>query len=225
VLRDPDDTASGARLVLACEGKRAEENFKRFAAHPRGARILTGGTSLFDLLSDRDGLRKLPAESLGRTYLAFVEREGISTEALQSVVAPVERELFDVAPGHQRYADHLSAMHDLWHVTTGYSRDILGELLLLAFSHEQLGTRAFGWIVRVASIGIDRRIPGAKALLIDAKARAARAPWLLTEDWEPLLSLPITKVRTHLHLGPGPEYIRHHRNPRGFGLIPEKTAA
>ena len=188
-------------------------------------RFFMGGTSLFELLSDRDALRKLPAESLGRSYLDFVEREGISTEALQSIVAPVEAELFDPGPGHERYGDHMSAMHDLWHVVTGYSRDILGELLLLAFTHEQLGTRAFGWIVKVASLGIDRRIPGAKALLQQSRARAARAPWLLTVDWETLLPLPLEEVQTTLNLGPAPDYVRHIRNPRGFGLIPERTAA
>ena len=225
VARDPEDTASGARLVLAFEGRRADENFRRFAADPTGARILAGDATLYELLIDRPRMRALPEGSLGRSYLEFVEREGISTEGLRDVVLPVERELFHSDPSRERYADHMSAMHDLWHVLTGYSRDLLGEILLLAFSHEQLGTRAFGWIVKLSSLGINRRIEGAKALLSEARARAARAPWLATVDWEALLALPIEEVRDLLQLGPPPSYPRYVRNPRGFGLVPEHTVS
>ena len=38
-------------------------------------------------------------------------------------------------------------MHDLWHVTTGYGRDALGELSLLAFTYAQEKNRGIGAIV------------------------------------------------------------------------------
>ena len=37
-------------------------------------------------------------------------------------------------------------MHDLWHVTTGYGRDALGELSLLAFTYAQEQNRGIGAI-------------------------------------------------------------------------------
>ena len=38
-------------------------------------------------------------------------------------------------------------MHDLWHVTTGYGRDALGELSLLAFTYAQEKIEGIGAIV------------------------------------------------------------------------------
>lgn len=225
VVRDPEDTASGVRMVRAIDGRRLDDNLRRFAADPMGARILDGAPSLYDLLTDRDALRRRPEGSLGRSYLAFVEEERISTEQLREAIAPVEREFLGDDPVQERFSEHMSAMHDLWHVLTGYSRDILGELLLLAFSDAQLDSRAFRWIVRVASLGIDRRIPGARALLAQARERGARAPWLATENWEAFLDLPLAEVRSMLELGPPPRYTRYRRNPRGFGLVPEPTRA
>ena len=40
-------------------------------------------------------------------------------------------------------------MHDLWHVTTGYGRDALGELSLLAFTYAQEQNRGIGAIALI----------------------------------------------------------------------------
>lgn len=223
IVRDPNNTADGARIVLSFDGGRQELNYRRFAADPRGAGILDGEPTLFELLSDRDALRALPEGSLGREFLEFSEREDISIEGLELAVEPIERELWSPDPRRRRYLMHARASHDLWHVLTGYSRDLLGELLLLRFSWIQLRTPMFGVLTRLSSLGIDRRMPGASALLRDAEARAARIDWLLTRDWAVLLPLPIAGVREQLRIGPPPPYTRYVRNPRGLGLVPESS--
>lgn len=223
LLRDPENTADGARIVLSFDRGRQEQTYQRFASHPRGARILDGEPTLFELLSDRAALRRRPAGSLGRELLDFWEREGICIEALDRVVAPVEREVLRPDPRRHRYLRHMRASHDLWHVLTGYSRDLLGELLLLRFSWIQLQTPMFGAITWLSSFGLDRRMPGASALLRDAEERAARCDWLPTVDWPALLPLPLTRVREQLGIGPGPSYTRYVRNPGGFGVVPESA--
>ena len=223
VARDPNNTADGARIVLTFDGGRQELNYQRFAADPRGAGILDGEPTLFEMLSDRDALRALPEESLGREFLEFSERERISIERLDREVEPIERELWSPDPRRRRYLMHVRASHDLWHVLTGYSRDLLGEILLLRFSWIQLRTPMFGLVTWLSSLGIDRRMPGASALLRDAEERAARIDWLLTRDWAVLLPLPIAEVREQLRIGPPPTYTRYVRNPKGRGLVPEST--
>ena len=227
VIRDPENTAAGARLVLCLDGPEAETVYARFRAHPVGQRILAGAPSAYDLLTDHEALRVMPEGSLGRAFLDFVEREGISTQGLADATRGVEDELFSPNPTVRRYFDHARSSHDLWHVLTGYSRDILGELLLLAFTYGQLRRRPFGWIVRFAKIGIERKLPGAnaRALLEEAEARAERAEWLMTADWEALLPLPLDEVRTRLRLGEPPTYTRWFR-PKGGGirLVPETDA-
>ena len=220
IVRDPNQTADGAFIVLSFDGDRQEANYQRFAADALGRRILEGEPTLFDRLSDRDGLRALSDGSLGHEFVAFSEREGISIEALDREVRPVEQALWDPDVRRRRYLAHLRASHDLWHVLTGYSRDLLGELLLLRFSWVQLHSPVFRWLTALSSLGIDRRMPGASALLRDAEERAARADWLPTRDWARLLPLPIDEVRDRLRIGPPPVYTRYARAPRGFGVVP-----
>jgi ubiquinone biosynthesis protein COQ4 len=225
VMRDPEDTRSGARFVLAVDGQRRERNFQRFARDPQGARILAQRRSLMACLCDREALRRLPEGSLGRAYLAFVEAEGISAEGLADAVEPVELELGELDAERRLFAERVRSMHDLWHVLTGYSRDLLGELQLLAFSHVQLRTRAFGWLVRLAPLTLARQAPGTRRLLALARRRAESAPWLPAQDWEALLERPLDEARELLRVGPPPEYTQYVRAPRGRGLVPRLSAS
>lgn len=219
--RDPEDTENGARFVLALEGSTAERTYQRFCADPRGARLLDARPSLFAELSDFDRLAALPAGSLGRCYLDFMTREGISAAGLANAVSAVEDELVDSDPERRFVHDRIRDMHDLWHVTTGYSRDLLGELALIAFSYTQLRTRAFGLILPLAYVFNERQAPGSRALLRGAWRRGNAAQWLPVQDWEALLTRPLDEVRSRLQLGPCPQYTRYFRNPDGFGLLAE----
>ncbi len=158
--------------------------------------------------------------------LAFLDEEGLSLEGLERATDPVHRELGLAPDAARRFVfDRLGAMHDLWHVVTGYSRDILGELQLLAFSHVQLRTRAFGWIVPISAWLDERAAPGTRRLVALARERARRAAWLPGQDWEALLPLPLDAVRERLRVGAPPRYRRHFRRRGGFGLVAEPTDA
>ncbi len=225
VIRDPEDTESGALFVLALDGRRPEVTFQRFAADPRGRRLLAERRSLRTVLCDRAALRALPSESLGRRYLAFMEEESISLEDLARATERVPRALTPLDPDREFVFDHLVYMHDLLHVVNGYSRDLLGEVQLLAFNHVQLRRRAFGWIPWAFCLFNERRAPGSRRLVALARERALRARWLPAQDWEALLPLPLAIVRDQLGAGPPPPYTRYFRGPGGRGLIAESPDA
>ena len=65
-------------------------------------------------------------------------------------------------------------------------------------------------------------MPGARALIDQARERGKRTTRLLTVDWPPLLERPIGEVREQLGIGPPPNYTRYVKNPDGWGLIPEE---
>jgi ubiquinone biosynthesis protein COQ4 len=210
VMRDPEDTESGANFVLALEGRNAERLFERFRSDPKGARILSQNRDLPAALEDREALRAMPADSLGRAYLDFVETENISSEGLASVTrAPSDRFLAITTPERRIMNDRITYLHDVWHVATGYSRDLVGEACLIAFSYVQLGTRAYRLLIPLSYIGMGFRVPGMRALLRDAYRRSKRAEWLLVADWEALLGQPLTRVREELGIGPPPSYTRY----------------
>ncbi len=225
IARDPNNTSHGARVVMTIDRQPIEQCFQRFAKDPAGARILAGAPSLYDRLTDRESLEAMPEGSLGRSYLDFMRAEGISTEELDRVVAPVEAEVLQPDAVRRRFHRHMRASHDLWHVLTGYHRDVLGELQLIIFSREQTHSRAFGWLSRLARVGPAGRLPGARELFELATRRGRDARWLPTAPWETLLPRPIDEVRCELGVGEPPSYTRYNRRPSGFGLMPEEEAA
>jgi ubiquinone biosynthesis protein COQ4 len=210
--RDPENTAAGARFVFALQGKATERLFQRFRADPGGARILAERRSLRATLRDRAKLRALPEGSLGRTYAAFMDEEQISNEGLVDVTADAARELLGPMDADRRLVhDRITDLHDLWHVATGYSRDMLGELALIGFGYEQLGTPAYRVILAFTRPLLGFQIPGSRAFVDDARRRGREARWLPVQDWEGLLALPLDAAREELGLGPPPVYTRYFR--------------
>src|SRR3546814_16494227 len=93
------------------------------------------------LLDDHDALRRLPEGSVGRVYVDFMEREGLTAQGLVDESLKFRRG----KPSHddmlELYGNRLRATHDLFHILTGYGRDALGEQCVLAFSYSQtIGT-------------------------------------------------------------------------------------
>jgi ubiquinone biosynthesis protein COQ4 len=209
LLADPDDTSQVFRLLRATSGRSFRRLYRRVRRDPQGARILDEAKPLVDLLNDRAYLASLEPGTLGRAYLDFVEAEQISADGLAAASAPMANEVEDLEwdPMALRFGERLRDMHDLWHVVTGYNRDILGELALLAFTFEQ--TREPGlWLIVWAA---RRRIRkggayGIDHFVADASRRGRGAAFLPAADWEALLEQPLEDVRRELRVGAPAEY-------------------
>jgi ubiquinone biosynthesis protein COQ4 len=198
LLRDPEETSHVFTVVRALSGKSVLRGYQRFAATPMGRTILAENRDLIEVLQNRDHLRSLPADSLGRSYLDFMEAQNITAEGLAE--ASMNGEL-PQAHDHQLYARRLRDMHDLWHVTTGYGPDTMGEVCLLGFTYGQTCDTGLGFIAIMGAMKIareqDRRI--FQALWAGYRA-GRRAAWLPSADWEQLLTRPIDEVRALLKI-------------------------
>jgi len=197
LLANPEETEHVFTIVRALSGKTLLKGYNRFTATPMGRRILEEDRDLIAVLQDREHLRTLPEGSLGRHYLEFVERENLTADGL---VAASEREDGPMNPSLARYATRLRDMHDLWHITCGYGRDVSGEACLLAFTVAQTRNPGLALIVIAGTLKIargsgDKRIFRAvwNAFLI-----GRRAAWLPAADWERLLARPLEAVRAEL---------------------------
>ena len=206
VARDPDDTENGARFVLALQGNASEKTFRRFKADPQGARILAERRQLIDRLRDREWLASLPEGSFGRAYLEFVQVEDLSADGLREAVEKADQAYLCVDAEHRLLHDRVRDMHDLWHVLTGYGRDLIGELLLVYFSWKQLKTRAFALIIPFTYLFNEFRYPGFREWARLALRRGDAAVWLPAQDWEQLLTRPLDEVRETTGVGPPPVY-------------------
>ena len=206
LIRNPDDTSQVFRIIRALSGRAVDRQFERFRATPQGRRILARETTLLVRLSDRDSLARLPKGSLGRTYAEFTSAEAISPQGLVDASLAAPPDPADRSPERLLFAARLRDSHDLWHVVTGYGRDLIGEAALLAFTYRQTGNRGIGLIVLAAYWKAGRDLSGGRAMIRDGYRRAGRADWLPALDWESLLEQPLEEVRRTLRITPVKRY-------------------
>lgn len=202
LMQDPEDTAQVFRVIQAMSGPSRMKGYRRFLKTAVGRRVMANRRDLAPVLNDRDALRALPEGSLGRAYLDFVERENLSADGLTEASEKGGRKPAD--PDQQLFSNRTRDMHDLWHVTTGYGRDGLGELALLAFSFAQLGNIGIAMIIffgtrsGVRETG-DRRL---WKVILEGYRHGRQATWWAEEDWEGLLAAPLEDVRRQLRAKP-----------------------
>jgi ubiquinone biosynthesis protein COQ4 len=203
---DPDDLPKVFTIIEALSGDHSARMERRFSRSEEGRRLLAGRPDLVPLLEDREALRRLPAGSLGRAYLDFVESENISAAGIKDADARGRAHADEILPVsaylHQRMRD----THDLWHAVTGYRGDVLGEAALLGFILAQTHNPGVALIV---AIGLFKTLgaPEGRALIVDGFRRGRRAAWLPAQPWETMLALPVEEVRRRLRVGPPPAYV------------------
>lgn len=203
LLRDPDDLPQVFTVIQSLSGRTPQRMLRRMRAS--AGWLLEARPDIVPRLTDRAALRRLPAGSLGRQYLAFAEAEGISA---QGIIEANERGRVGgaVVPEELQWLHHrMRDTHDLWHAVTGYQGDVLGEAALLAFTFAQTGNPGIGLMVGAALLKTagDR---DARRLIVDGFRRGRRAAWLPGVGWESLLSTPLHEVRAQLGVDAPPVY-------------------
>ena len=85
---------------------------------------------------------------------------------------------------------------------TGYGRDPLGELCLLGVLYSQIRTPGTAFIALLGLLQVPFEYPGAPSIraVIQGFSIGRRAEWMIAQDWDSLLALPIDEVRAKLRL-------------------------
>ena len=203
LLEDGEDTRQAFEITRALGGRSIENAFRKFLREPTGPMLLERREELADVLDDHDALRKLPAGSFGRAYLDFVSSEGLSAAGLVEENKKIDSyNEGDPADDLAWFGRRLRDTHDLWHVLTGYGRDGLGELALLAFSYSQaknLGTLFIAYMGARA----DRKYFGlseAMDVIWQAKKDGREAAFLPAVDYRAEFARPLQEVRERLKI-------------------------
>ncbi len=142
-------------------------------------------------------LRSLPTGTVGREYARFLDDHGLTPEAL----TPVEQE----GPlGNLRA--HMRGAHDLWHVVTGWTPDLLGELGLQAFYLAQLRVPFPGLILVAGLAHTVWKAPEHTFEVIDAVAEGWRqgqdAEMLAGLPWADYVEVPVSDLQAQLGITP-----------------------
>ena len=197
LLANPDQTKEVFVILRAMRGRSGLRLFRRFQDSAMGARILAERRSLFATLSDGKVLAALPAGTLGRDYHHFMAAENLSPDGL---LAPSQ--IWDdepVSSDVKLFRERMRDMHDLTHVLTGYGRDPLGELCLMAFAYSHTGNLGMALIVLMGVLQI-HSWPVRRAVLEAWRHGRAARLWFPDADWESLLPQPLDELRRRFRI-------------------------
>ena len=205
LVADPDDLPQVFTIIESLSGNTLHRIWKRLNKTEKGQRILRERPDIVSLLDDRAALARLPEGSLGRAYLAFVEREKISPAGIREAGRKGMTNEIPLSDPYDYVHARMRDTHDLWHAAVGYHGDVLGETALLAFTFAQTRNPAIAFII---GIGLLKTIgaPEARAVILDGHRRGRAAAWFPEQAWETLLPLPLSEVRSRLHLEAAPVY-------------------
>jgi ubiquinone biosynthesis protein COQ4 len=193
LFANPGDTSQIFAIFRAMRGRSGVKAFRRFRQSPTGAAVLRERRVLLSSLTDRAALAALPGGSMGRTYFDFMEEEKLSADGL--VQASQSWESDPVPPDVAFFRERMRDAHDLTHVLTGYGRDPLGELCLLAFMYAH--SRNLGMALIVVMSWPQLPKPARRAVR-EAWRNGRKARWVQDLDWEALLPRSLDQTRREI---------------------------
>ena len=206
LVNNPDDTRAAFVITEALRGRSTLRPFRKFQKTEVGKQVLRKRRSLLSALADRAKLASLPDGSLGRAYHAYMAEQNLTAEGL--VEASRTGWAATLPDDMALYTARMRDMHDLFHVMTGYGRDPLGEVCVLAFTYAQTRARGVGAIALLGLFKIARAVPGYGVLraVREAYRHGRHAAWFPAQDWENLLSERLDVLRARLNVQPPTEY-------------------
>lgn len=201
LIADKEDTEQVFHIIEALNGRSFERNFWAFAAKPAGQRLLAEKAYLPPMLDDHSWIRELPEGTVGRAYVEFMEREGLSAQGLVDESEKFRSKAHEYDDAMLWYGNRLRDTHDLFHVLSGYNRDALGEASLLAFTYSQQPGLGIIFISFVGCQTIAKHAPkGARIMdcFWEGKRNGAKAARIIEQDIPSLLREPLDAARARL---------------------------
>jgi ubiquinone biosynthesis protein COQ4 len=186
----------------ALNGEATKVDYIRLLATPDGGRIAYQRLELSEKLMDEAWRSSFPPGSVGAAYHDFLETEHLSAAGMidesHKGIPPEELDQFHP---YAWFFRRIRDVHDVWHVLTGYGRDALGEMCLVAFSFQE--TQGPGWALIAAGGFLRAHGPAAsqaRKAILEARRMGKRAAWLPGEDYEKLMFEPLEDARHRLGL-------------------------
>lgn len=223
LIADKEDTEQVFEIIEALNGRSLQKDFDRFVKTEAGQALLAKKTYLPPILDDHAPLHAMPEGSVGRTYVEFMEREGLSAAGLVAESEKRPTSWRRIEDDLLWYGNRLRDTHDLYHILTGYSRDALGEASLLGFTHSQHGGLGVSFIAFMGGRQLSRGAPREariKDVIREGRRNGKRAKRIIEQDIEALLPRQLDEVRAELGIAPPQLYYRAHEIMRGQGIDP-----
>lgn len=195
LVRNPKNTRAVFVIKTSMSTNAFYRHLERWRTTTVGQRVLEDRRSLLTALNDIDALQAMPYGSLGKLYSIYLIEAGLTQQGLADV-----SELSDGQSDFELLVNRYRDMHDLCHTVTRYRRDPLGEVCQQGFDHAQdpnAGT-ALIWIVGTISQAVALRSLEVFAISWEARKLGKTCASFIDADWEALLPLSMSAVRSQL---------------------------
>lgn len=182
---------------------------------PIGRQILRERPRMTSELLLLEYLRLLPPNTIGRTYIEWLDKEGVSPDTRVAVKYIDDEELAYI---YQRYRE----CHDFYHAITGLPIVLEGEIALKAFEFINIGMPMSGMGALLAPLRIK---PQQKQRLYEiyfpwAIRLGANAKPLMNVYWERMLSADVNAFRDHMGIEQPPDMRDMRRQMRVAAAAP-----
>ena len=151
---------------------------------------------------DLTKLMTCPVNSLGYAFAQYISSSGFDPGFYRKI---------DVVDDETCLLFRLRQTHDIWHVVTGMSVDVPGELGLKAFELAQTRRPLAGVLIAGGFLSILLNQPEMLDRLLDRIASGyrmgAKAKPLLAQKWEEHWEKPLAEWRLELGIEPMPVYV------------------
>jgi ubiquinone biosynthesis protein COQ4 len=188
LFRDPNRLDQVLVFMQAVNLGALRRRLRRLDGNAEAERLFRERPRIDERSIDYAALERLPENTLGRAYVEFLRENDISPEPFES-----PPELGDARASY--LVMRMRQTHDLWHVVTGYTADVRGELLLQAFTFAQIGAPGSLLIAVLGSLRHARHVAGHARALWNAYRRGKAANTFATFRWEEHFETPLEEVR------------------------------
>ena len=209
LLADKEDTVQVFEIMRALNVHATAKGYARMLTTKTGGREAYRRIELAEQLSDPAFIDQFPPGSVGHAYARFTRTEAISAAGLAEESRKGTNAEIESPHPYAWFGRRMRDTHDIWHVLSGYGRDGLGEVCLVAFSFAQ--TRAPGWgLIALGGVWRFKKLRNGVpyfAAIRQAWRRGRKAAWLPGEDYQRLLAMPLDAARDRVGLTPPDRYL------------------
>ena len=196
LVRDPNKTEK--IFEIGDSGRNAErDRFEQLLApilnDPEFQALWTARTEIsIDLMR----LQTLPEGTFGRETAAYFERHGFT---------PLSFPRIERRSSLDYLADRMRQIHDFWHVLTGYSTEVVGELALQGFTMAQVGSPLSAVILSGGLLHLvifrPMEVGSAFAQIVEGYRRGKAARRLVTLSYDTLWERDLAQLQRELGIG------------------------
>ncbi len=194
LARDPNQLERVFEIGEALNSRALPRILDAMAADPAVKRLLDERPAIDTKHVDFAALAALPDGTLGREYVRFLETNGINPDVFPKPNVADPRVSFVM--------QRIRQTHDLWHVLTGYTPDVGGEIVLQAFTFAQLRAPSALMIALMGAVRHGRKERHLGRRMLDGYRRGKKTRSLATFYWEDHWQDPLDALRVDLACPP-----------------------